>query len=582
VYPSLDVNSDATDPLLGAVIHERYRVLETIGSGAMAVVYRGERIQLGRPVAIKFLLPTIAANADLRRRFELEAQAMSRLNHPHCVSVIDSGVHADRPYLVMDYVTGPTLRAMLTEGPLPVERVLRMTRQVLAALSAAHDQGIIHRDIKPENIVQTVAAGLADHVRILDFGLAKLLESDSRVPFADTASGSGAASAVAALVAAAAASAAGPRLAVNRSLAVMGTPKYMSPEQTQGGDVDARSDLYGVGILLFEMLTGQKPCESDDLLEVLRFHREGPRPRLADVAPQAGFSRQLEAVLQKALAADPAARYQTAPQMSAALDATPEGMRARANSVMALLPQLAGQIGALFGREMTGRQRLHAREDLPGRLPATPESLATAPSQRTSLRLPLTLLAVALIASTAAAVFYLQAATPVRGLDGTRAEQPAAVVPVAPPSPPPPQQVVVVALKEDGITPAERAEAERLISIGDVDGRPLPGRPHRPPPTARVRLVQGHIYFERLWIPHGLQAYRAAIKADPSLRSDTQLQGNAIHTLGNVTYQSRAVTFLVKDVGAKALTALQEAALKNPDSEIRARAARLLGRLPPE
>ena len=195
----------------------RYRILSKIAAGAMGVVYRGERVQLARPVAVKFLHPWIAAQKTFLSRFENEARAMSRLGHPNCVSVIDFGVEGG-PYLVMDFVTGKTLRdAVHGQGPQPPARALHIVRQLLAGLAHAHAQGIVHRDLKPDNLILTDEAGLADHLRILDFGLAKLRD--------------------------------GP--AMTAGMAV-GTPSYMSPEQTgAAGTVDARSDVYSVGVLLF-------------------------------------------------------------------------------------------------------------------------------------------------------------------------------------------------------------------------------------------------------------------------------------------------------------------------------------------
>jgi len=194
----------------------------------MGVVYRGERVELGRPVAVKFLHPWIAAQQAFRARFETEARAMSRLSHPNCVSVIDFGVEG-APYLVMDYVTGPTLRKVLDGGPIAPARAIAITRQLLAGVAHAHAQGIIHRDLKPDNLILADADGLPDHVRILDFGLAKLRD--------------------------------GP--AMTSGLAI-GTPSYMSPEQTGApGEIDGRTDIYAIGVVLHEMLAGKKPFVSD-------------------------------------------------------------------------------------------------------------------------------------------------------------------------------------------------------------------------------------------------------------------------------------------------------------------------------
>ncbi|HKE20143.1 MAG TPA: serine/threonine-protein kinase, partial [Kofleriaceae bacterium] len=188
------------DPHLGTVLHDRYLVSERLAEGAMAVVYRGERIGLKRQVAIKFLHESYASSEDGLRRFEVEARAMSRLAHPNCVAVTDFGVDNGAPYLVMDFVTGNSLRDVLEEDiRMRPTRAVAIVRQVLAGLTHAHGQGIVHRDVKPENIVVSPVEGHGEHVRILDFGLAKLRDENS----------------------------------VTSGLAV-GTPGYMAPEQTVG------------------------------------------------------------------------------------------------------------------------------------------------------------------------------------------------------------------------------------------------------------------------------------------------------------------------------------------------------------
>ena len=214
---------------------------------------------------------------------------MSRLSHPHCVSVIDFGV-VDVPYFVMDYVTGRPLGRLIEQGPIPIRRALHITRQLLAGLAHAHSQGIVHRDIKPDNLILDEALGTHDHLRILDFGLAKLRDFG-----VDLTSG----------------------------LAI-GTPSYMAPEQTFSEPVDARTDLYAVGIVLYEMLTGTKPFRADSTAELIRLQREGAPVPIRTVRPDAGFSTTLEGVVLRALAKRPAARFQTAGEMAAALEAIPE------------------------------------------------------------------------------------------------------------------------------------------------------------------------------------------------------------------------------------------------------------------
>ncbi len=266
------------DARIGREIGGRYRIVELLAKGGMGVVYRGQRVGLERPVAIKFLHGWIAAQPDRLRRFETEARAASRLSHPNCAAVIDFGVDEGAPYLVMELMTGTTLRALIDAGPVPPARALAIARQVVAGLQHAHDHGIVHRDVKPDNIVLTDTTGVGDHPRIVDFGLAKLTD------------GSGAATTGFAL----------------------GTPAYMAPEQTLGDPVDGRTDVYAVGVVLFELLIGRKPFTGKDAMELFRRHREAPIPRLPDV------SEALDAAVAKALAKRPSER-QPSPRRRRAL-----------------------------------------------------------------------------------------------------------------------------------------------------------------------------------------------------------------------------------------------------------------------
>jgi len=272
--------------LTGVVLDGRYRVLEPISEGAMGVVYRAERVKLGRIVAVKVLHDELPAELSSRKRFEIEATAMAKLEHPHCAAVIDVGIHEDKPFVVMDYVSGDNLRDVVAHGPLPLPRAVEIVRQVLTGLAHAHDLGIIHRDIKPANIVLSQKAGLGDHVKILDFGLARITDTPSLT-----------------------------------SGIVVGTPAYMAPEQIRGTLIDARADLYACGVLLFELLTGHKPfvSPSDDPVELCSMHLKNPPPTLAAMQPGIEFG-ELEAIVARALAKSAADRYASAVEFAAALD----------------------------------------------------------------------------------------------------------------------------------------------------------------------------------------------------------------------------------------------------------------------
>src|SRR5271163_907229 len=208
-----------------------YRVLEKIGAGAMGEVFRARDERLGRDVALKVIRPASSANPDHLRRFELEARAAAALNHPNIVAVYDVGLNQGSPYIVCELLKGTTLRQRMAEGALPVRLAVDYSLQIVQGLIAAHDHRIVHRDLKPENLFVTTDG----RVKILDFGVAKL-----------QARPEDAARSVQELT------------TVTTSGSVLGTVAYMSPEQLRGRSVDHRSDLFSLGTILYEMLTGDR------------------------------------------------------------------------------------------------------------------------------------------------------------------------------------------------------------------------------------------------------------------------------------------------------------------------------------
>jgi eukaryotic-like serine/threonine-protein kinase len=257
-----------------SVLGGRYRLEASIGTGGMAEVFRGQDTTLDRQVAIKVLAPQFARDPSFVERFRREAQAAARLNHPNIVNVYDTGVDDDTNYIVMEYVEGRTLAEYLAGGGrLAPAKAAEIAEKVAEALAAAHAQGVIHRDIKPANIMVTRDG----RVKVMDFGIARLV--------------------------------AGPDT-VEQTAAVLGTAAYLSPEQAQGQTVDARSDLYSLGIVLYEMVTGSPPFTGDSAMAVAYKHvQETPLPPSslnADVPPR------LDAVVMRALAKNPANRYQSA------------------------------------------------------------------------------------------------------------------------------------------------------------------------------------------------------------------------------------------------------------------------------
>jgi serine/threonine-protein kinase len=279
----------------GQVIAERYRLIELLGEGGMGAVFKAEHVRMGKALAVKLLRGTFARDPLAVARFRAEAQIVSRLCHPHTIAVFDFGeIGEEGFYLAMEYVPGRNLAALLAEhGTLDEERAIGIAEQILGALAEAHEAGVVHRDVKPANVV-VVEAREGDFVKVLDFGIAKLREPDG----VDTTAG-----------------------------AVLGTPSYLAPEQARGVEVDGRADLYAVGAILYELVSGRPPYVGDGPLEVLAAHLREPLRPLHEVAP--GVSRQFEDVVHRALAKLPEGRFESAHAMREALLATPGGAGAR-------------------------------------------------------------------------------------------------------------------------------------------------------------------------------------------------------------------------------------------------------------
>ncbi len=296
----------------GLVLDGRYRLVAPLAEGAMGSVYRAERLGLGREVAVKMMHAALPGELSARERFEREAQVMAKLTHPHCVSVIDFGVHADKPYLVMELVRGESLFELIArERPLPLRRAAEIARQILAGIAHAHAQEIVHRDIKPANIMISTKEALGDHVQILDFGLARLCESSSLLTSGIT----------------------------------VGTPSYMAPEQCRGGPLDARVDVYAVGVVLFEMLAGRKPFIAPDPLAIVKKQLLEKPPRLSDVAPDAAV---LDDIVARALAKDPKERFASAIEMATAIEIAVPGTRATTSTPVVGVPAMTGPQPAIL------------------------------------------------------------------------------------------------------------------------------------------------------------------------------------------------------------------------------------------
>lgn len=552
----------------------------------MGHIYRAERVQLGRPVAIKILQAPLANQQKFLQRFEREAHALSRLGHPNCVSIIDFGV-ADAPYLVMDFVHGKSLKEVLEKGPLRPARAVHIFRQVIAALAHAHGCGIIHRDVKPGNIMLTEATGVGDHIRILDFGLSKLRTA----PLGADMTG---------------------------SIKVIGTPAYMSPEQASGREVDVRSDLYSAGAVLFEMLSGKKPFDATNMLDVLRMHKERPPPYLREHCTTTKFSAEIEAVIIKAMAKKPKERFQSALEFSAALDGTPE----------ASMPLLR-MYGSAKKEPTTSRST-----EIPAKRVLQPRP------ERSRIWLWILLLALVAGAGTwlhwGGGMAFLLSRFEIFGAGKPGEERTATPSVVAAKPTKPAKPVAVRPLVADAGAAldsedpdskppdSKAADSEPLAENGasedeseDVDGDDVDGddvstgkeeqasmkevsrraskettterreeaiaryiKLHRKKPkNAYYAYVLGKLYFDKRWWGEGMKYYSSAMNNDRNCRKWRRINQDLITALASSKTGAKAAYIIVNQIGRPALPYLERAAKRHKFNSVRQRAQKLIKRI---
>ena len=270
--------------VIGETINERYRIISHIGLGAMGDVYRASDLKLDRQVAVKILKGSLVDDRVFRARFEREARAAGKLSHhPNVITIFDVDETKGRPFIVMELVTGGTLSTRLKDGPLQIAEAISIAKQVLGALAFAHANGIIHRDIKPSNILM----GPGGEVKVSDFGIASVFDRDGDND-------------------------------LTLSSQLLGTPAYLSPERADGRRVTPSSDIFSVGVLLYEMVTGERPFKGDSPIAIVLAVRSGVfvPPETINPYLAAGLSK----VIKRSLSLSPEARYSSAQHMAAALD----------------------------------------------------------------------------------------------------------------------------------------------------------------------------------------------------------------------------------------------------------------------
>ncbi len=394
-FPVGEISERPDDPLIGKNLPGGYVLLELIGVGGMGRVYRAEQKALGRTVAVKVIHPHLAGEEGAAQRFITEARASSRLNHPNVVGVIDfgrtTGPEGGLLYLVMEFLRGRDLsRVAYEEGPLSFPRIVEVLKQTLAALDEAHHLGIIHRDVKPENIVLEPTRGGGDFVKVVDFGLAKL-RPDMLAGI--TTGGTG----------------------ITSPGIVCGTPDYMSPEQGRGDPLDARSDIYALGVIMFQLLTGQLPFEAASPTQVVLMHLQQPPPDPRKLAPERKIPDVLAEICLTALEKDRNRRYIDAQAFIRALDqglalfSAPSGSVKSAPAAMITCPacrkdvpagqKFCGECGARISATAPphGRERISepppSQVQVPRRVvPPNASPPLGRPSAAARLQLPLPLL----------------------------------------------------------------------------------------------------------------------------------------------------------------------------------------------
>ncbi len=305
--PGVSERPSGPDPLIGRIINDRFRIVSMIARGGMGKVYRAEQVPLGREVALKVLHPSYSGDSDpeFHRRFFLEASTTAKLTHPNTVSIFDYGrTEDDVYYIAMELLDGKTLhRALRESGPMDPARILHIVAQICRSLREAHELGVIHRDLKPANIYLVVHGDEREFVKVLDFGLVKSLE--------DTGED------------------------LTQTGLFMGSPKYMSPEQIRGERVDGRADVYSLGVIMYEMLTGKVPFDRTNSVNILMAHVHEQPPRMADINPNVAIPPLLEQVVMKTMAKKPEDRY-------ASMDALLSALKEIADPL--INPELSGRI----------------------------------------------------------------------------------------------------------------------------------------------------------------------------------------------------------------------------------------------
>ena len=600
--------TEETDTRIGQLVDDRYKILESMASGSMGAVYKAERVPVGKLVALKFLHASFAKDTEFQTRFERETRVMSKLSHPNCVSVVDFGVWQGAPYLAMEYVTGITLRALIDKGPLPVGRALVLARQIAAGLAHAHAQGVVHRDVKPANIMISDEVGTGDHVRILDFGLARLRGNVGRD--------------------------------ATQTNVVVGTPNYMAPEQTiGGGTIDARTDIYACGVVMFEMISGERPFNAKDTMALLGMHRAAPTPKLKDrmnlMAGSAEIPEGVQELIEKAMAKSPDDRFQSAVELADAIEEL-VGSRTSSEHKVPVIPMKRAQTDpAAVAPTLVDLES--------GRVPAAIKKDRTEPvAQRSGVGSGF-LFILLLLGGVAAAVYFIALRTPDKpakdpnattlppiasdaavaiAADAAEAVTVDAVASVpavvdanevtvasdATPLDSPGDEIEMDPLTADNPDPQagsntaedEAPDAPEQVDDTKVETPPEPAKTvpeaiqmlkdgkrelarqslhalwKKSPNSAQIPFLLGNIYNDKLWWSVAMDHYKIAIIKNGGYKANAILNKNVISMLASPKTVRKAQAFIRTNLGRSARPYLANAAKYHKNGNVKKQAASLL------
>ena len=539
------------DPFIGRTLNGRYDVLARLGVGGVGVVYQGRQVQLDRLVAIKVLQQSAAASPEWRRRFEREARVLSALAHPNVVTVTDFGIDGDVPYLVMELLQGKTLADLINEGPVSPARALDIVRQTLRGLAFAHGQGIAHRDLKPANIFLQALPDHADHVRLLDFGMAKFLEGASSPSPAEN---------------------------LSRVGVVFGTPSYMAPEQAKAERVDTRADIYAAGAILFQLLAGRLPYVADTPEGIMEAHvsragsvagRSAARP--FDRPTRAAGDRSGDG--QEAGGAIPAGAVDAVGAGSARRRVARRGHERRARPDTEGSSTRAERAPSPRAADTEGSSTRAAERARRARAPR-------APPWRTAIAL------VVLAAAVTTGVTFLrrhrgplvESAKPVAAQAPAPNPQATPTPPAHAPAPPPAAAAATqtqtkpasaVAPGQRARDPWQEAVPEALKPIRDRLERgarlnegalgPAYAFARQNPGDPRPWLLIAHAYAQLGWLSDSVERYQRAYRADPTCRGDPQMLEDLLKAVVHRVAGRNAARAIRDIYGAEALPALEKA-----------------------